>query len=637
MKKKISLVLTILFIAVFFSTAFSACNKKVENRYLDIYVNNDEISEFTKMDLVASMPDGYSLYLSDNDYYHSASDYGYQKSINAFVITNGNTGSYAKLDVLVAGESAPLFSNISLDIIQLQIRYNYIAVMTTGLAVGLYDVAKREWVLPIVQAKVIASSLSSSIDIYLKVLSREYAAVLATADVFIQNLTNSGSLDYNNGFTSIYSIPEKRMVGRVATQKRALTSVDGFDNYIVITGDKSTRDRVQAKIVKLNSDSTQPLFIFEPTTNAIFEAYTTSSTDKIEVTYFGGGKFLVHTETAGTADAHFYKEADSETEGTFKYWQVYRWIYYADSDTRTVYESDILMLTITNEYYEYFKNKQFNANAFLKSGYSYVGYALFRNPDRTVSYDQFIIDRDFNIILSLTRNFGLNIDTKSKVTTTSLYELILTYVGGKGVVQVGSGNMRLYDGNGGIIAENSENSYVASTYNSGIVVCSIVDTVNSTSSKTEYLYGAISENGQITVPFIYSKLTLFTGFYAIGERKINNKTAVMLVGKNGYEVQLGYDAKPNDTYKMRFNSAGKAVYKAGCYVYFAEFPDGPDPGSDPDILYGLANTSINADLNKLSEAKFTKIILYSPINSFSDTFACVTENGKNNTDIYRLK
>jgi hypothetical protein len=629
MKKTLALILTVLIAVSVFLQVFSACNKKEETKYLDVYFNYDEVGEFSSMEKIVSLPDGYQLYLSNDDFFHSYSDYGYLKSIDAFIIRSGATGSYAKLDVLMAGETVPLFAGqTASEIIQIQVRHGLIAVMTTGTNIGVYDPKAREWILPVVGARAVAASISSSIDQYLKILSKDYIAVAPTADTFIQSKVDEGTASFYNSKMSIYSVKTKTMVGRVECQTRALSALAGFDDYVVVTGDTSTQGRKQTKIIRLDSAEENWQRIFQPTVNGIYEAYTSAATDGIEATYFGGGKFLIHQETAGNENAYFYKEP-SETEGSFNYWQVYRWVYQADTDQKTAWQSDILMLSITNEYYEYDTGKQFNAKSFLKSGYSYVGFALYRNPDKTVDYDQFIIDRDFNIVLSLSRNFGMNFDNETEVTSTSFYELILTYVGGYGVVQVGSGAVKLYDANGKIVCMNNEHNYLSATYNSGMIVCSIKDEARSTQSKTEYLYGAVDITGRITVPFIYTKLTMFTGFYAIGERLKNNKTSVVLVAKNGYEIELGYNSVPNDIFMLRYNASNAPIYKTGCYVYYS--------GSGDAIRYGLKNTNINQPQNKLSEPIFTNVVLYSPLQGFGEVYAVVKEQNKNNFDIYKLK
>ncbi|MDD4839123.1 MAG: hypothetical protein PHE93_00390 [Clostridia bacterium] len=624
MKKGLALILVVILVVASSALLLSACNKN-ETNYLDVYVNYDTVNEFSKMESVVAFPVGYSLYLSNSDYYHSSSDYGYQQSLDGFIITNGTSGSYALLNFIKSGDTTPLLGTF--EIIQMQVRYGLIAVMTTGLSIGVYDPAKEEWVLPLVDAKVVSASLTASIELYCKIMSKDYIAVSPTADVYIKTISN-GNTSYNTKM-SIYSVEKKAMVGRVETSMKALTYLEGFDNYVVVTGDVSSINYKQVKIVKLNSDAveTPSLAIFEPTAKGIFTAFSTNDTDGIEATYFGNGKFLIHQETAGTESAYFYKE-ETEVENSYKYWQVYRWIYQADTDTRTIYESNVLMLSIVNEYYQYSSNKDFDAATFLNSGYSYVGYALYRNADKTVDYDQFIVDRDFNIVLSLSHNFGMNFETQTEVTSTSFYELVLTYAGDKGVVQIGTGIMRLYDRNGAAVCENSENEYTSATYNDGMTVCSILDTVNSTSSTKAYLYGAIDEKGEITVPFIYNKLTIFTGFYAIGERKIDNKTAVVLVGKNGYETQLGYNSVANTDYSLRFNSAGSAIYKTGCYAYFS--------GEGDDLLYGIKNTNISVNSNVICEPKFTQIILYSPLKGFGQVYAVVKENGKDYMEVYKL-
>lgn len=627
MKKVIVLILAVVILATGSVLLLSACNRSSMS-YLDVYLNYDEVNEFANTEHIVSLPEGYSLYLTNNDNIHASSDYGYQQSVNGFIITNGNVGSYAKLNFIVAGENKLLFPENS-EIIQMQVRYGLIAVMTAGTSIGVYDIANREWVLPLVKPRISGASLTASIELYCKILSPDYFAVAPTADNYIQSQNLN---EQSNRRIPIYSVAKKEMIGRLEFSiARALSYIEGFDNYVVMTGEKSALDYAQTKIVKLSDDveNLPSLEVIKPTNNGEFTAFTSNTTDFIDVTYFGGGKFLIHQETVGSKDAYFYKEL-GESEETDKFWQVYRWIYQADTDTRTVYESDILLLSIVNEHYRYSAKKKdsFDASAFLKPGYSYVGYALYRNSDKTTDYDQFIIDRDFNIVLSLSRNFGMNFENEEDVVSTSFYELILTYAGGRGVVQVGTGIMRLYGEDGSVVCENDEHDYITAAYNSGMVVCSILDTVNTTGTTKKYLFGAIDEQGNITVPFIYTKLSMFTGFYAIGERDINGKTAVVLVGKNGYETQLGLNGIPAKEYSLRYNSAGTPIYKAGCYVYYS--------GEGDNLLYGLKNTNINVNQNVITGLKFKQVVLYSPEKGYGLVYAVVKEQGKATYDIYKL-
>ncbi|NLZ25667.1 MAG: hypothetical protein GX891_04315 [Clostridiales bacterium] len=629
MKKKALLIIISLLLVAAFVMPLSACNKDKPFDYLSVYKNYPETGQYTGATKVAMLPSGYKLYLADDTYYHDYSMYGYNSELNAFVIMKGNTGTngFGVIDLLKIGESTPLFSEYkNFFIIQMQYYYGYLFLMTSDQKILVYDTVNNGWVFsyenPIYTLDGTAS-LGKSITNFVLPISRDYA-VTTVNNAAKDYLEKEFNLSNPRGdLLPVWSFKNREIVGRVKSSDSSLANIEGFENYIVATGFNDGAKKY-AHIIDLSGYIAKSAKEITPKANGFVTADGSSSDDEIEITYFGDGKFLIHIESPGTESEYFYKD-EAKT-----YWKVTRYLYFAGRDEKVEYRSDFVMRDIVNEYYKYSSKKDFDASRFLQSGYSYVGYAFKRNEDKTVSYDQFIIDKDFNIIFSLSSNYGQI--SKTVLDKISYYELVKTYKGEKGYVQSFTGSANLYDRFGNIIFSNSEREYLTANYNNGMMVCSIVDQKRTTSSRTYYLYGALNMSGSATVPFDYSKLSMFTGFYTIGEKTDSKgNLSYYLVGQNGHEILLydGATKKSAEGFNFRVNTSGTAVYKTGCYVYYED-------GADGKTYFGVKNTNPDNHNNIMLKAEYSQIVLYEPAAYAGTVFAACKKTDEGNYEIYKI-
>lgn len=611
--KRAILAIVIIFICVAMFATFSACNSSTENSMLTIYKNRSNVGEFTKAEYLGTLPVGYRVLTSTTNYAYS--EYGYQKELDGFIVYNENGLNFIK-----TGASDVYFQNLSFNIKQIHVYYGNIFMMTSDTKILVYDYDNDKWLYGTDNPLCVPPTINRSISTYVYAISKDYFLTISSPEVFKKQF------GVDKEFATSYFVfhSNGNMVGRIdatATVSSKLGSVDGFDTYAVVNNITGSNGK-ETRIFNLTGLTSKNQNLIEPNYNGVF-SYASGTNNGLEVTYFGNGKFLVHIEEEGDETDYFYKDEKDE------YWKVRRYIFHADTGTRETYRSDTLFLSIENEYYKYSTTKTYDTSQFLQPGYSYVSYGIVRDKDKTVSYDEFIIkNSDFTIVNSLTKNYG-SVEFPD-TDAISLKELLLFYVGGIGVVQSQTGVLNIYNTEGEVIASNNEHMYQSATYNSGMIVCTIVDEENSSDSSTALLYGAVNTKGQITVPFIYDSLTLFTGFYAIGQRDDENGDAsYYLVGKNGYEVFLGNSKSVSEDYSFHINNNG-GIYKTGCYVYSYV----NDKGTK---LYGVKSTNASPTKNLLLEAKYTTVTLFSPSSEFAKVYVFCIPDGGTQQELYILK
>lgn len=639
MKKKV-LIISILVLVVILAMALFACNKDGGDSLLDVYVNRNSVGEFTKAELQNVLPSGYSFcygYNGDSSV-HQSTEYGYVEEIDCFIVSGENSlESYKKLNIIKRGSSDVYFKDIKFEIIQIQVYYGNIFMLTSDSKILVYDFEGDKWLYDYDNPLYITSTLTKSITTFCCPLSKDYFVTTASAATYNLHFGTSLSTVSSSKFFAFSS--NGNMIGRVEVSTSKISDVEGFDGYLVINN-FTTSDTKGTRIISLNSYSEKSDALIEPTAAGIFSYETSSSTtgNGIEATYFGNGNFLIHIEESGSEDDYFYKDEDD------KYWKVSRFLFNAKTGKRMTYKSDVMILSIENEYYKYSSTKTFDCEQFLKKGYSYVAFGMVRNSDKTVEYDRFIIKNsisyedgfEFEIVLSLrdTASYLYNSGekvTSDKIESLSVNELVRTYVDKIGVVQVSTGVVNIYNEYGNLIGRNSEYEYQSATYNSGLILCTIVDSENSSSSSTSFLYGALDLKGNIVVPFEYSKLTMFTGYYAIGEKTDENGVlGYYLVGQNGYSVLLGNKNEVTDGYNFHIKQSGTAIYKTGAYVYF-------DYDEEGQKVYGVKSTNISNNKNVLIEAKYSEITLFAPSGGFGVVYAITKMGEDGNYEVYRLK
>ena len=636
MKKSILLIILALAVVGAAITLF-ACNHDKDPSLTDeYYVNRSSVGEFKVAKLESALPKGYKFcYGYNGDTSVSRyTEYGYIKEIDCFVVSAKATKSeYAKLNLVKRDTNDLFFNNISFEIVQMQVYYGNVFMMTDDSKIVVYDFENQKWLYGNDNPLYIAAAQTKSIATYVYPVSKNYFVTTASAKTY--NSQFGTSLETVSGSKFFAFSSNGNMVGRVEVTTSKISDVEGFDDYVVVKNATGSSGK-ETRIISLSGLTQKSDALIAPSPSGVFE-YASGSANGCETTYFGKSNFLIHIEESGSEDDYFYKDEDS------KYWKVSRFLYNAASGKRKTYKSDLMFLSIENEFYKYSSSKTFNTENFIKSGYSYVGFGMERKSDKTVIYDRYLIKNnvsfedewEFGIVTSLRKTAAYLYESSEGVTTDkikslSVNELVRTYVDNVGVVQISTGVVNIYDNYGKLIGRSDKYEYQSATYNSGVIICSILDK-GSSSSTASFLYGALDKNGDVVVPFEYTSLTMFTGYYAIGEKTDENGVhGYYLVGQNGYSILLGNKNVITDDYNFHIKSNGNAIYKTGAYVYF-------DYDEEGKKIFGVKSTNISNNKNVLLEAKYSEITLFAPSGEYGVVYAIAKLNDDSNYEVYRLK
>lgn len=643
MKKKTLLAILLIAVIGASSIVFFGCNK---NKYeykslLDYYVNYNEVNEFSQAQKLVELNAGYSLYIrgsesSDQKY----TDYGYLDELNAFVLKNDveNYSGYNTLDVVKDGRY--LFkglldsNNLSINIVQVRYVHGLLAVMSDRGYLGVLDPKEGIWLIK-PEHDYLKGDVDNSIDEYLKILSNDFIVTKTETDAEI--LKKNRFYLYSKTVTNIKY--EAAIVGYFGKKDTTLTlsEVYGYENYFVTkTTNANNNDKSRYSIYNVGNlkniknavDKKDNLL--KPISSGIIDSTNASSTTKFEFQYFGNGKFLVQqlskvTDPDKTNPNYTFKTLAEEGK-SYDYWDLTRFLIDAKNNTSKLYNSDFVFLTMSNNYDKFnTSDTKVYTSKYLKDGYTYckLGYTI--NEDKSVDYDQYIIrNSNFNIELSLTKNYGYSIKSQKEVDELSFYDLLKTFVNGKGFVSFGTSIVKLFDAKGNVIGQNSDGDYLTSVYNAGMIVASKNVLVNGVS---KVKFGAMNSEGRVTVPFEYDELSLFVGDYAIG---VIGKD-IYLVDKSNYKVQL-YGSNKVLGYNIATSSTGTGIYKSGVFVSYTEKND--------TKLYGLKKTSTDFSKNVILPEQYSNITLYSPNKSFNVVYAACeakNENGVKHYTIYKLK
>ncbi|MCQ2603100.1 MAG: WG repeat-containing protein, partial [Clostridia bacterium] len=242
-------------------------------------------------------------------------------------------------------------------------------------------------------------------------------------------------------------------------------------------------------------------------------------------------------------------------------------------------------------------------------------------------YDQFILDKDLNIVISLSGNFGIEIDSIKKATEVNYFDLALKFTDGVGIVPILSSKLRAIDRNGKTLFEtDDEYSIVTATLNNGMIVCTTV--INNAT-----MYGAYNTQGKLVVPFEYTNIDPFLGYYTIAEKTVDGSKKQVMLGKDGKELTAMSDfTVPLADMTMGTSTAGKSVamYKVGCYC--------SNKVIDGTTYFGVKNLDANVSKNTLIENKMVEgSFLYAPSNNPTSVFVFAKFEKDGAFTIYRLK
>lgn len=601
-----------------------ACDKNKPKTVEDIFKSTSSKSEFSGYKLEISLPAGWSVYTSSGKQTANSSDVGYIESINAFVVEKGGVLSLVKMndekiyfDGGIKGMIIPDWIGVS----ALRVKDGLIVCKFASGEAGVLN-QNGETVLS--RTKIGANDDSSrslvnvNIDNAVKVLDGGLVAVAAQYDT--QGKT---------GYTSIYrptssGALESRgaLVCRVKNSDNKLSYVKGFDSkYVTVVGNKAG-DEIFA--IPQTANAVVPNL--DSTTNGTVSTNNNKNYSS-EITYIGGGRFFIHEDwtVENTEDYTYY-------DG-FDYYVFKRRIYTPDNDASSEYtaNADKVFLYLENKYYGGDKGG-IDTTSYLKDGFIYASYGL-TIIGKVGFYDQFILDENLNVVMSLTGNYGVTIKDQKKEKV-GYFDLIMQCVDGYYYVPLHPSEVNVYDKGGNLVGHNDRGTVLQQELSNNMIVAAITDPQDS----KQTLYGAFNLYGQEVVPFEYLSLSAFRGSYTIGQKLDGEKVKkYYIVGADGKTVDRMSDGSEPLKDMAYVKSSNEGIYKIGCYMF--SVTQKGDDGKDV-TRYGIKNFNPNVQKNVVMPATMTSgCTLYAPSSSPSNVFVfdkISASSGEVSYNVYRL-
>ncbi|MDE7373074.1 MAG: hypothetical protein K2N18_03320, partial [Clostridia bacterium] len=435
--------------------------------------------------------------------------------------------------------------------------------------------------------KEVGQVYSTSLDNIIKILDGNLIAVHATYD-------NSGV----SGYTSIYrptytgeNSDRGELVCYVENADNAISYVNGFDGkYVSVVGNKSGDS-----VFRIPSSANGAPKRMTATENATLAKDGQDNYDS-EITYIGGGRFFFHeTWTVKSTDEYDYYDGS-------KYWVFSRYIYTPDNNSLTKYtkNGDKVFLNLSNNYYD--SKEGFATGEYLNDGYTYASYGLFI-VDKVAYYDQYILDKNLNVVMSLTGNFGVTVkdQTKDKV---GVFDLMMRKTDGYYYIPLAPSTVNVYDRNGKLVGHNDRTTVLRQELSNKVIIAAVEDPDDSKNT----LYGAFNLKGEEIIPFKYTSISAFRGSYTIGERYEDKTKIYVLIGEDGKEItELSNGEEPFSDLR---------AYKIGCYI----FRKSERVNGETVNTLGIKNFNPNVEKNVVMEATMKECTLYAPNSSPSDVF-----------------
>ncbi len=607
---------------------FTSCNKDKVKTVDDIFKSTTSKPEFSGAVKEFTLDTGWEVYTSSSTKASQAanaySDVGYIESINAFVVKNGDVLSVVKCgdnrEYFAGGMKGMLFPK-DLGIGALRVKDGLIAVKFINGEAGVFDVGGNTVVS---RSKINCSSnMAAGIDTVLKILDGGLVAVNPSYD-------RAGV----NGYTSIYrpttsgDIQSRGMlVARLDNAKGTLTNVKGFDKkYVTITGNSSGDFIFAIPTYPAGEDKTMV---------ATSNGTVASNGNKNyygEITYMGGGKFFIHQDWTVEKDKEY-----TYYDG-FDYYVFERRIYTPDNDKSQAYTKnpDKVFLYMENNYYDGDK-AGVGTSAYLKDGFTYASYGL-TIVGKIGTYDQFILDENLNVVMSLTGNYGVTIKGQKKEKV-GYFDLVMQCVDGFYCNPILPSEFNVYDKSGARVGHNGRNDIKQQELSNNMFVAAINDP-NDTSSNPSQLYGAFNLKGEVAIPFNYYSLSAFRGSYTVGQAKNSEGVKTwFIVGSDGKQVtEMSDGSVPLNKSEIATDAKGNFIYKIGCYMFKVDSGNKTDK-NETIYNYGIKNFNPNVNKNVVMNATMAAgSVLYAPSSSPSNVFVFdkVTVGSNVSYTIYRL-
>lgn len=628
MKKRFSRIISALIATTVIATSaltLFACNKKKKEYTLDdIFKSNTSFGEFTGYEQEFTLPVGWEVY-TPTQTNKLGSDTGYITQLNAFVIVkyldpSASTKTVSALSLIKCGDSRKYFEGADavagmvfpgdLGIIALRTKGNLIVCKFSNGDVGAFDI-NGDTAISRSKIKISDSQStieSTSLDNVIKILDDRLIAVHTSFDGGPDKYTSIYRPTYSGGLGT-----RGELVCRVSNNDNALAYVNGFDGkYVSVVGNKAS-DGVY--LIPDHADGSAKAI--SSSANGTLASEGQENYDK-EITYIGDGRFFFNEMwTVSKAEDARYVLSD-------KNWTFSRHIYTPDDDKLTEYtkNSDKVFCNLSNSYYDSTKNGV-NTSDYLNDGFIYASFGLFIEG-KIPFYDQYILDKNLDVVMSLTGNFGVTVkdQTKDKV---GVYDLIMTKTDGYYYIPLAPSEVRIYDGGGKLVGQNDRTTVLQQELSNNVIVAGITDPED----EDEVLFGAFNVKGEEIIPFEYTAISAFRGSYSVGEKyNDKNNKVVVLLGEDGAEISELSDGRA--PFHDIATSSGKPIYKIGCYAY--KVTEGTND------YFGIKSFNPNTDKNVIIPATMKLLTLYAPSSSPSDVFVFEKIESGNNFAyrVYRL-
>lgn len=591
MKKKflglICLTLTLLIV-------FCGCSANI--RLSDIYVNHASLTEFDGAVKEGSLPKNFTIAYANTSNYNNPFF-----ATRSWVIIKDSSNRLGIYDYVqgkwVIGDQDNLFTEIKKS-------ENFVATRTTSSSTAEMKVYNCSTLTPV------ALKSNSIVWNYIKIGDEfgKYFLYDKGNDVEIYNGAGYLTQIYDLGYSVVY------------------------DKYLVNKNSYNTAPS-ECRIYELPSVRDENTDSFtRPKDKGTFKD------SEVYVSYLGGGKFYVFMQTSATSGDYDYKYNTKYYKGRVN-------VYNSVTDTiEQNYKDDKYYLNIVSATNQLLSNSYgdlyLSISDVLKSGYDMVDVGLsIDSTSKNASADQFILDKNGNIVVSLTGRYGKDVNINGgKVSGFS--PLFLLFIDGKGFSpNMSLGTIRLMNIDGTTAFEKTDSTYQNLFYNDASLVCQrfMPEKANTYNPNR---YGAYDQKGTRIIDFDYDYMTPFISGVSIAYNLFLKDDETVRLSDiylekgiwykpNGESLGKDFVPKNAETVKKvyRLNKDGNAapitdmamtsksnnyqlIFKLGAYV-----------NKNPDGTYNVKNFSGE----KLFSEDFKDIVIDKP--NLDDVKIYGTRNG----------
>lgn len=525
MKQFSKIAIILILVVLLFSLTACKDEEKEIIPYNKLFVQNTTMTPFENAELIASLGTGvepyYSVSGSSKNY-----DNTYIAAYGLFVVqkTTEINGETFKVYGFYSTEKKALLTEIKYA--EFEVYQGMIALRTPDGKCSLIKV----------NGEVIFGEedgyVASSLNYCFYPISKKYIATKASGGMFFNICDTTGKFLRDEG-GNLY-----KFAGDFREYVKA------YDDYLIRVDAATSSTPKKISFINLNSITVE---------NGIAVPYQTFSgstiSSNINAFYVGAGKFYCYDMYKGDKDGYIFKAPD----GT--HFKAIHWSFDASKNIKTDLPLNFLFTSVINEYNSEDLETSVDIESYIERGYSFVSAGYFIE-NKIGSTDQFLIDSDLNILLSMTSKLGTNTiyDQKNE----EFREVFLTYVGGIGFNSTSVGDLLLYDTNGNIVLKK-EGIYKNVIYNNGVVTAQVAYELGK--DNIVYYYGAWTLDGTPIFDAYsrkYEKMTCYIGNFALVEMtNANGIRTCFLVDKKGYHHEI----------TSGIATAGTSyIYKPGCYT-----------------------------------------------------------------------